>query len=119
MKSISKDQAFACITHKEFSEGILLSAEKVVVVLTQSWCPQWLAMKPFIDGHVNCKVYYLEYDLTDYFDKFREFKEKIFGNDQIPYIRYYQNGRLTNTSNFLPEDMYRKKLGIASSPESA
>jgi hypothetical protein len=115
MKLIAKNQALDCIAQQEFGKEILLSAEKVVVVLTQSWCPQWLAMKVFIDDPVDSEVYYLEYDRTDYFEVFREFKEKIFGNDQIPYIRYYRNGTLTKESNAVSEDMYRENLGIASS----
>lgn len=115
MKSISKDQALTCVMQKEFGDDIIHSAENVVVILTQSWCPQWLAMRLFVSGFSDSNVYFLEYDRTDYVDIFREFKEKAFGNDQIPYIRYYRNGILTKVSNAVSEDVFRKNLGISSS----
>jgi hypothetical protein len=113
MKLIPKDQALDCIVHQEFSKDIVLSAEKVAVILTQSWCPQWHAMKAFIDDIADCEVYYLEYDRVDYLEIFRNFKEKVFGNDQIPYIRYYRNGTLTQVSNAVSEEMFKENLGLA------
>ena len=118
MKEISKDQALACITHKEFGDDIIRSAENVAVILTQSWCPQWSIMKMFLAGFSGSNIYYLEYDQTDFFDIFCAFKENVFANDQIPYIRYYQNGILTNTSNAVTEDAFFKNLGISISQES-
>jgi len=115
MKLIAKNQALDCIALHELSEDILLSAEKVAVVLTQSWCPQWLAMKGFLGNMAGCEVYYLEYDRVDYLEIFREFKEKVFGNDQIPYIRYYRNGVLIQVSNAVSEEEFKENLGIASS----
>jgi hypothetical protein len=115
MKLIAKAQALDCVTHREFSRDILLSAGKVAVILTQSWCPQWHAMKGFLGNLAGCEVYYLEYDRVDYLEIFREFKEKVFGNDQIPYIRYYQNGALTGVSNAVSEEVFKENLGIASS----
>jgi hypothetical protein len=115
MKLIAKNQALDCIAQQEFSKEILLSAEKVAVILTQSWCPQWHAMKAFLGDMADCEVYYLEYDRVDYLEVFREFKERVFGNDQIPYIRYYRNGTLTEVSNAVSEEMFKEKLGVASS----
>jgi hypothetical protein len=115
MKEISRVQALACVAHEEFGDDITRSAESVAVILTQSWCPQWSVMKAFLSGFSGSRVYYLEYDRTDYFDIFCAFKEKVFANDQIPYIRYYQNGKLANTSNAVTEDVFKKYLGISSS----
>ena len=112
MKVISKDQALACVAHKEFGDDIIRSAENVVVILTQSWCPDWLAMKAFLPGFSSSEVYCLEYDRTDYMDIFRVFKEKVFGNDQIPYIRYYRKGILTGVSNAVPEEVFKKNTGL-------
>jgi hypothetical protein len=112
MKLISKDQALACVAQKEFGDDIIHSAENVVVILTQSWCPDWLAMKSFLSGFSASEVYCLEYDRTDYMDIFRSFKENVFGNDQIPYIRYYQKGILTRVSNAVPENVFKENLGV-------
>ena len=108
MKPIVRDQALACITNREFGIDILGSDTNVAVVLTQSWCPQWQAMKSFLANFEGVGIYFLEYDLTDYCDRFRRFKETVFGNDQIPYIRYYRDGRLTGVTNAVSEDGFRR-----------
>ena len=113
MNEISKEQALACVTHKEFGDDIICSAENVAVILTQSWCPDWLAMKVLLADFSGSEVYYLEYDRADYADIFRKFKEDVFGNDLIPYIRYYRNGLLTKVSNAVPEDVFKENLGIS------
>ena len=110
MKLIEKEQALLAIRFGELGDDIIRSAETVAVILTQSWCPQWHAMKQFASGYVRADVYYLEYDLVDCFDAFREFKERVFGNDQIPYIRYYRGGVLTGESNAVSEDLFRLHL---------
>jgi hypothetical protein len=113
LKEISKDQALFCRDHGEFEEQILSSSEKVAVFLTQSWCPQWLAMKRFIGDLPDCSIFYLEYDLTDFFDSFCTFKEEVFGNDQVPYIRYYRNGKLTGESNAVSAKEFCSNLQIS------
>ncbi len=117
MKVITKDQALACVAHKEFGDDIIRSAESVVVVLTQSWCPEWLAMQSFLSGFSASEVYCLEYDHTDYMDIFRAFKENVFGNDQIPYIRYYRRGILTRESNAVSETVFTENIGVLFSQE--
>jgi hypothetical protein len=112
MKVITKDQALACVAHKEFGDDIIRSAESVVVILTQSWCPEWLAMQSFLSGFSTSEVYCLEYDRTDYMDIFRAFKENVFGNDQIPYIRYYRRGILTTVSNAVSEMVFKENIGV-------
>ncbi len=112
MKLISRNQALACVMHKEFGNDIIHSAENVAVILTQCWCPEWFAMKVFLADFSGSEVYYLEYDRTDYADIFRRFKEDVLGNDLIPYIRYYRNGILTKVSNAVPEDVFKENLGI-------
>jgi len=74
MNQINKDQALAAIRNGEFGEDIIRSAEKVAVILTQSWCPQWHAMQQFVGDIPTADVWLLEYDRVDYCDAFREFK---------------------------------------------
>lgn len=112
IKEISKEQALFCVKQSEFGDEILLSAQNVAVILTQSWCPQWLAMKDFLGEITGCDIYALEYDRTDYFDLFRQFKEDAFANDQVPYIRYYRNGRLIHVSNYVSEQEFTAHLGL-------
>jgi hypothetical protein len=116
MKIIGKEQALAAIRNGEFGDDIICSAETVAVILTQNWCPQWRAMKQFAADITGAEVYYLEYDKTDIFDAFREFKEQVLGNDLIPYVRYYFKGTLIAESNAVPEGIFRRNL--AKQPDS-
>ena len=34
------------------------------------------------------EVFWVEYDLENFFEPFMKFKETVFGNDQVPYVRY-------------------------------
>ncbi len=110
MKIIDKSQAFAAVREGEFGDEIIKSSGRVAVILTQSWCPQWHAMKRFIADFTEADIWLLEYDLTDYFDIFRQFKEQEFHNDQIPYVRYYADGVLVAESNAVSEQMFRTYL---------
>jgi len=110
MKQIEKEQALYAINQGEFGDDIIRSAERVAVILTQSWCPQWHSMQHFIADFPEAEVYVLEYDRTDYFDQFREFKERVLGNDQIPYIRYYHRGILMAQSNAVHQEQFRQNL---------
>ncbi len=110
MKCISKEQALTAIQNGDFADDIIRSAERVAVILTQSWCPQWHAMKKFVADYSGAEIFCLEYDLTDFFDTFREFKETKLGNDQIPYIRYYRGGTLVAESNAVSEAAFRVKF---------
>ena len=115
IKEISKEQAVTCLEKKEFGADIICAASKVAVILTQSWCPQWLAMKRFVGDVTGCEVFFVEYDLVDYFERFRTFKEKVFGNDEIPYIRYYEGGKLIAESNAVSQEEFLKRIGITNS----
>ena len=110
MKIITEDQALETIKNGEFGADIIGSASRVAVILTQSWCPQWHSMKKFVSDFKEAEVYCLEYDKTDYFDSFRIFKENTFGNDKIPYIRYYCDGKLVTETNAVSFEDFRRML---------
>lgn len=112
MKFIDKDQALIAMRDGEFGDEVIRSADKVAIILTQSRCPQWHAMKQFVADITAAEVYFWEYDRTDYFDAFREFKERVLGNDQIPYVRYYSGGALVAESNAVPEELFHRCQGI-------
>lgn len=110
-KVIKKDQALTSIKYGEFGDDVISSAETVAVILTQSWCPQWHGMKGFVSDFTEADIWLLEYDLTDYFETFRRFKEQVLGNDQIPYVRYYADGVFIAESNAVSEQVFRTYLG--------
>ncbi len=111
MKLIMKDQALDAITNGEFGNDIIGTSEKVAVILTQSWCPQWYAMKLFAADFSGAEIYFLEYDRTNFFDEFRRFKEQVLGNDQIPYVRYYSDGVLIAESNYVSAETFQQNIG--------
>jgi hypothetical protein len=78
--------------------------------MTQGWCPQWFSMKVWLANMERKKrpkdyeltVFELVYDMTDFFEEFLAHKERYWGNIEIPYIRYYRDGKLVATSNYVP-----------------
>lgn len=107
---ITEEQALQAIKLKEFPSSITSSNNKAALVLTQSWCPQWIAMKGYLKKVDNeekeIDIYIFEYDITGVFDQFMSFKEEIWGNYEVPYIRYYKDGKCINTSNFISRENF-------------
>lgn len=113
IRKLTETEARYAMSHGEFAEEIRGSAPSVAIILTQSWCPQWRFMKaylPEVDAKLNAEgsgeavhIYYLEYDLEDWYEEFLPFKENTFQNWDVPYVRYYQKGRLTGESNFIAD----------------
>ncbi|MBN2659408.1 MAG: hypothetical protein JXR86_20295 [Spirochaetales bacterium] len=108
MTEISDSQAMRLIQNKDIPQEILSSSRFVAVVLTQDWCPQWLFMKRWLVDMENegVKVYYLSYNRKPYFSDFMEVKESVFGNDQVPYVRYYVNGTFAGDSNYVSRELF-------------
>ncbi len=102
-KALPEDQAISCIENGEFSKEIITSNKHVAIVLTQSWCPDWPEMREAIEQleEPDIDVWVLTYDLISIFEEFLEFKEDVFGNGHVPYVRYYRDGRLTGASNYV------------------
>lgn len=114
-KQINKEQAMYAIENGEFGKDITASKNKVVVIMTQDWCPQWLALKSWvyeIETEEDIDIYELEYNRVDYFDTFMNFKENIWGNHNVPYLRFYKEGTLINESNYIDRLQFIDKLGI-------
>lgn len=113
---ITEPQARQAIADGEFGEDIRLASKNVAVVLTQGWCPQWADLKQTLaalekDGiEIELSVFELVYDLEPYSADFMSFKEKVFGNYQIPYVRYYQDGQLTDESNWVSRKKFLKRF---------
>ncbi len=113
-QSLSENHCRYAMSHGEFGEEVTNSRRYVAIVLTQSWCPDWTWMKGWLDRQVDqanpenpdIDVYELEYNRTAFFDDFREFKERTFKNFEIPYVRYYIDGRLSSDSNQLSADAF-------------
>lgn len=107
--NISEKQARDAIAGGEFDEDIRKSGKFVAVVLTQDWCPQWSALNGTLNAMekkgepegYDISLYVLVYNRTSYSADFMAFKERVFGNYEIPYVRYYKDGELIGESNWV------------------
>lgn len=114
-KEISKEQTFYAIDNGEFQEEVVRSKSVVVIVMTQDWCPQWVHMKDWLYGMETDKdidIYELVYNKTSFSSEFRNFKEAKFKNYEIPYLRYYVDGKLVHQSNYVSQKELRLILGL-------
>jgi hypothetical protein len=95
----------------EFPVEVREAAEKVVVILTQDWCPDWHAMEVFLHDFTDqAAIYVLEYNRHPHFEAIMTFKEEVFGNREIPYLRYYHRGRFIVATNQLPRGTFAALL---------
>ena len=100
---LTKEQALFAIMNGEFSNEVIASNKKVVIILTQDWCPQWSNMKTWVytqELDFDLDIYELIYNKVDYFKEFIAYKESFWQNYDIPYLRYYNNGKLFKESNY-------------------
>jgi hypothetical protein len=107
MTRLSVAQCEQAVASGDFSPEVIASTSRVAVVLTQSWCPQWIMMRLWLDRaekDADAKVFFMEYDKEDFFEEFMAFKEDVFGNRSVPYIRYYRDGVFTRDGNFIGRD---------------
>jgi hypothetical protein len=113
MTRLNAAQCGHAIVTGEFGPEVIASTARVAVVLTQSWCPQWVMMRMWLERaekDADATVFFAEYDKEDYFEDFMAFKEDVLGNRSVPYVRYYRNGALTGDGNFIGRDGFVAKL---------
>jgi hypothetical protein len=86
------------------------------IILTQSWCPQWKAMKNYLPeaekaGEIT--VLYVEYDTEAFFTEFMNFKENTYQNREIPYVLYFRQGAFSGESNYVSLQGFLHRLNLA------
>ena len=90
------------------------AAERAALILTQSWCPQWKAMKKYLPEAEKTlsglKTVYFEYDRASFFEEFLAFKENTYNNREIPYVRYFTGGKCVASSNYVSLDGFLHRL---------
>ncbi|MCP4160513.1 MAG: hypothetical protein GY760_10600 [Deltaproteobacteria bacterium] len=113
MIEITDEQAKEIIEKKEIQNEIISSGEKVAVIFTQDWCPQWKHMATWLDSteDKDMKTFYLAYNNKSYYEEFMDFKESVLLNDLVPYVRYYLNGKFVCDSNFVSEELFLSNFG--------
>jgi hypothetical protein len=113
MRKLTKGECLSLVNTGEFGSEIIAAALSVAVVLTQSWCPQWTWMRSYLSvfpADPSREIYWVEYDLEDFFEPLMRFKEDVFGNDQVPYVRYYRGGKLAAESNYIDQGGFLRLL---------
>jgi len=110
MRILTEAECRKAMEKGEFEIKDLLGAEipgqeNAAIILTQSWCPQWTAMKNYLPEaekrEPGLAIFYIEYDQVSWFEEFMAFKENTFSNREIPYVRYYREGKCTAWSNYV------------------
>ena len=112
MRILTEKECRGAIAKGEFE--LPEPADLAALILTQSWCPQWKAMKNYLSDAEKAlpglKIFYIEYDLVPFFEDFMTFKENTYKNREIPYVRYYKDGKCVSTSNFVSLDGFLHRL---------
>ena len=117
--ALTDDQARAAIESGEFGPDVIGAAPAVIVVLTQSWCPQWFVLSRSLAGLKDgpegrdLAVFSYEYDRTPMYEPFMRFKEDSWRNWEVPYVRLYANGRFLADGNFMSAGRLMDKLRAA------
>lgn len=103
MQKLTNEQMDFFLKNKEFPNDVTNAAQNTAVILTQDWCPQWSAMKRYLSTFPASEtaVFFIEYNLETRANEYMRAKETVFGNDLIPYVRYYKNGVFVGDSNFV------------------
>ena len=113
------DQLLFAIENGEFSDDVRKAAPLVACVMTQSWCPQWTFMRSWLNqleesdsetDDMEVRTFEVEYDRIPNFADFRNFKEQVWNNWEVPYVRYYSQGTLIHESNFVSAMMFLDNL---------
>jgi hypothetical protein len=111
IQPLTKDQLDALLGAGEFPESVRLAAPKVVVVMTQDWCGQWATMAAYLpDFTEQAAIFTVEYNLLPDFERIMRFKEDVFNNHHVPYVRFYRDGKLARQSNWVPRASFAAML---------
>jgi len=116
IRELTEAECRAAMENGDFDPSLF--SAPTAIILTQSWCPQWTAMKSYLPKAEKALpgvlIYYVEYD-TAVWDSlknetFMSFKENTFNNREIPYVRYYRDGILSRESNYISLDGFISRL---------
>ncbi|GHU07755.1 hypothetical protein FACS1894151_02570 [Spirochaetia bacterium] len=122
IRNLTEDECRYAVKNSDFSED-LVKGKASVIILTQSWCPQWIAVKSYLaeaekkaaeKTGTDINIYTIEYDIAEWrqleHEDFMSFKENIFQNYEIPYIRYYRDGIFSGDSNYVSQDEFFRHI---------
>lgn len=95
------------IDTKEVSDNIKNASENVLAIFTQDWCGDWKGLERELKANeekspVDITIFICLYNESPLYESFMNFKENIWNNELIPYLRYYKKGELLKDGNHLP-----------------
>lgn len=117
IQTINEAHIREILSSKEIPEE-LKAADYSIVILTQSWCGEWGSMKDYLPrlekeaqlAGKDVLLSYVEYDLIESFETFRDTKEEVFRNPSVPFVLYYRNRVKVNESNYVSYYGFLDKL---------
>lgn len=119
IRKLTEAECRHAVENGDFPASTIGSAPAVALVMTQSWCHQWVYMRTYLHEAEQrapaggLSVRFVEYDKEPFFAEFMAHKEDVFGNRSVPYVRYYRDGAFAGDSNFVSLDVFMAKLGFA------
>ena len=107
INTLNDSDVQTAIDNGEFGSSIIGSKKNVAIILTQNWCSQWKYLERDLEenkdsAEIDLDIYVFIYNRSPLFQKFMQFKESVYNNDQIPYVRCYKDGVFFKDSNYLP-----------------
>lgn len=106
-KTIKDSDMKAIIEMRELPESIKNSSENVLMIFTQDWCGDWHGLNRELlaneqTSSIDITIFVCMYNQSGLYESFMKFKETVWKNALIPYLRYYKNGTFIKDSNHLP-----------------
>lgn len=109
--SLTEADLTATLAAGEIPESIRHAADHVIVIWTQDWCPQWADLERWVlEEAIDIPVYLLVYNRHPRFQELMTFKEDIWKNREIPYVRHYVQGKMVAAHNWLPRTTFQEQL---------
>jgi hypothetical protein len=108
---INAEQVKNAVKNGEFESEVIKSKGKVVLIMTQDWCPQWHDLRSWVynvDSYNDIDIYELEYNKVDYGEELQNLKENQWDNSNLPYLRFYKNGKLVKETNYISKQEFIK-----------
>ncbi len=94
------------IDNKDIPDSIKNKSENVIAIFTQDWCGDWHRVQNELEKNkdindIDIDVFICVYNQSALHEPFMNFKESVWNNDLIPYLRFYKNGNFIKDSNII------------------
>ncbi len=90
----------------EIPADLLSKSKNVMAIFTQDWCPDWHGLERDLKKNENYSedifVCIAIYNKSAHSEKVMTFKETVWNNGLIPYVRCYKDSQFVKESNALP-----------------